>query len=474
MMWLSSLVRMLRTMLTDTPRGTSPADHTTVLIPAGEATDLYEPAETSQPDRAPRPRAGWRQVGPDLGYLLPGLPIAIVSFTVLVTGFWLGVGLVPLALLGLFVLTGTLAVGRGFAAAERKRIEWLERRSLGPVYYRQPIGSGFGRLVGPLRDRQLWRDFGHGVLVLPVRVITWSVAVTWVAGALGITYPLWAWSIPRGTGEGRINGLAELVFGWEAFAADVALNTALAVPFLLTLPYVLRGLAVVESGLARSLLTNQTAALRARAEELSRSRQAVVRAEAETLRRVERDLHDGPQQRLVRLTMDLKSAQRRLSDDPAAAAPLIDEALAQSEDALAELRALSRGIAPPILTDRGLVAAVAAAGGRSPIPVVLDLRIDAGTRLPAPVEHAAYFVVTEALANAAKHSGASRCEVSVSRDEQTLTVRVSDDGGGGAHLGKGHGLAGLADRLAGVYGRLQIDSSPGAGTTITATIPTDG
>jgi signal transduction histidine kinase len=439
---------------------------------AREATTVYESAETRPPVRPPRPRPGWRQVGRDLGYLFPGLLIAIVSFTFLVTGFALSVGLVPLALLGLFVLAGTLFVARGFAAVERRRVAWLERRAVEPAYYLSAKGTGFARVLGPYRDPQLWRDFAHGVLVLPVRVLTWSLTIVWTASSLMITYPLWAWALPRGEDEAQ--GLAELVLDWESFTADVAVNTALAVPFLVTLPYVLRGLAVVESALAWSLLTNQNAALRARAEELSRSRQAVVRAEAETLRRVERDLHDGPQQRLVRLTMDLKSAQRRLGDDPAAAAPLIEEALAQSEDALAELRALSRGIAPPILTDRGLPAAVAAAAGRSPIPVTLDVGIGDRTRLPASVENAAYFVVTEALANAAKHSGASRCEVSVWLAGDMLTVRVSDDGNGGAHLGKGHGLAGLADRLAGVYGRLDVDSAPGAGTTITATIPTAG
>jgi signal transduction histidine kinase len=459
-------------MLTDTPRGTSPVTHTTVAFPAGEATDVHEPAETGQPTRPPRPRPGWRQVGRDLGYLLPGLLIGVASLTVLVTGFWLGVGLMPLALLGLFVLSGTLIIARGFATVERRRIAWLERRPLDPAYYREQNGAGFARLTGPLRDRQLWRDFGHGILILPVRVFTWSLTISWTAASLMITYPLWAWSLPREDGD--VQGLAYLVLGWESYTADMLINTALSVPFLLSLPYVLRGLAVVESGLARSMLTSQTAALRARAEELSRSRQAVVRADAETLRRVERDLHDGPQQRLVRLTMDLKSAQRRLGDDPAAAAPLIEEALAHSEDALAELRALSRGIAPPILTDRGLAAAVAAAAGRCPIPVTLDVQIDTGTRLPSSVENAAYFVVTEALANAAKHSGAVRCEVSVSLSEDVLTVRVGDDGDGGAHLGKGHGLAGLADRLAGVDGRLHVDSSPGAGTTITATIPAAG
>jgi signal transduction histidine kinase len=427
--------------------------------------------EPSSAVRAPRPRPGWRQVGRDLLYLLPGLPLAVVSFTLLMTGFWLGVGLVPLALLGLFILLATLFTARGFAAAERSRVGLMERRRVGPAYYRRdPGGTGLSRILRRMRDPQLWRDWGHGLLILPVRVFTWSLTIAWIAASLMITYPLWAWSIPRG-GTDDANGLAELVLGWDSFAADVWVNTGLAVPFALTLPYLLRGLAVVESSLAWAMLTNENAALRARAEELSRSRQAVVQAEADTLRRLERDIHDGPQQRLVRLTMDLQSVQRRLGDDPAAAEALVKGALAQSQEALAELRALSRGIAPPILTDRGLKAALAAAAARSPIPTTLDVALDTGERLPSAVENAGYFVVTESLTNAAKHSGASRCEVSVRVDGEQLSVRVADDGRGGAHLGKGHGLAGLADRLAGVDGQLSVDSPPGGGTVVSATIP---
>jgi signal transduction histidine kinase len=428
--------------------------------------------EPSPVVRAPRPRPGWRQVGRDLLYLLPGLPLAVVSFTLLMTGFWLGIGLVPLALFGLFILLATLFAARGFAAAERGRVGLMERRRVGPAYYRRdPGGTGLSRFLRRMRDPQLWRDWGHGLLILPVRVFTWSLTITWIGGSLMITYPLWAWSLPRGPNDRDVNGLAELVMGWESYAADVWVSTALAVPFALTLPYLLRGLAIIESSLAWAMLTNENAALRARAEELSRSRQAVVQAEADTLRRVERDIHDGPQQRLVRLTMDLQSVQRRLSDDPAAAGALVEGALVQSQEALAELRALSRGIAPPILTDRGLKAALAAAAARSPIPTTLDVALDTGERLPSAVENAGYFVVTESLTNAAKHSGASRCEVSVRVDGELLSVRVADDGRGGAHLGKGHGLAGLADRLAGVDGQLSVDSPPGGGTVVSATIP---
>lgn len=420
------------------------------------------------PARPPRPRAGWRQMGRDLAYLLPGLPIAIASFAVLMMGFWLGVGLFLLALLGLVVLVLTLGFARGFAAAERGRVRLMEGRRVGPAHYRAPVGSPLARLVGYVRDPQLWRDFAHGLLVLPVRLFTWTLTVVWSACSLIVTYPLWAWSLPRSDED---QGLASLVFGWADPLGDVVVNTAIGIGFLATLPYVLRGLATLESALAWALLTNENTALRARAEELARSRQAVVQAEAETLRRVERDIHDGPQQRLVRLTMDLQSAQRRLDDDAASAAPLVGEALQQAQEALTELRALSRGIAPPILSDRGLHAALAAAVARCPVPTTLDVELGGRDRLPSPVENVAYFVVTESLTNVAKHSGASRCEVSVVLTGDTLHVQVADDGRGGAHQGKGHGLAGLTDRLAGVDGFLSVASPSDAGTIVDATVP---
>ena len=149
-----------------------------------------------------------------------------------------------------------------------------------------------------------------------------------------------------------------------------------------TLPTVVRWLTDVRALLARGLLTNQTAALRARAQQLAAARRAAVAAEAQTLRRLERDIHDGPQQRLVRLGMDLEAATRRLDDDPDRVRPLLAEALAQSREALDELRALSRGIAPPILADRGLGPALAAAAARWPVEVSLDVALDDGRRLP--------------------------------------------------------------------------------------------
>jgi signal transduction histidine kinase len=235
----------------------------------------------------------------------------------------------------------------------------------------------------------------------------------------------------------------------------------------------------MDAGLARALLSDESADLRARVDRLAVTRAAAVDAEARTLRKVERDIHDGPQQRLVRLTMDLQSAQRRLADDPAAAESLVTGALVHAQDALAELRALSRGIAPPILADRGLGAALAAAAARSPIPVSLDVRLDPEDRLAPSVENALYYIVVESLTNVAKHAEATHCSVTVEwhrpvgepASAEVIRAWVVDDGRGGAHVGKGHGLAGLVDRAAVLDGRVIVESPPGGPTVVFAEVP---
>jgi signal transduction histidine kinase len=298
------------------------------------------------------------------------------------------------------------------------------------------------------------------------------LTVTWTVGGAGeLCYGLWSWALPRDPGEKT--RLLEL-FGVSSQAADIAFNTGVGVLMLATAVPVVRLLVALHAGLARGLLTNRTAALKARTEALAAGRRAAVSAEAATLRRLERDIHDGPQQRLMRLNLDLETVARRLDDDPQQARPLVTEMLAQSTEALAELRALSRGIAPPILADRGLAAALSAAAARCPVPVSLDIELAEGARFAAAVESTAYFVATEALANVAKHAHASEVTVAVTADEQTLRVRVDDDGHGGAHPGKGHGLAGLIDRLAAVEGTMELTSPPGGPTVLTAEVPLSG
>src|SRR4051812_2048435 len=211
------------------------------------------------------------------------------------------------------------------------------------------------------------------------------------------------------------------------------------------------------------------AELRARVEELQTSRARLVEVSMGERRRLERDLHDGAQQRLVALSLQLGLARRKIDADPATGGRLLDAARGELSLALEELRELARGIHPAILTDRGLAPALQALADRAPVPV--DLHQMPENRLPAAVEAAAYFVVAESLTNVAKYSGAQHATVRVGGENGYAVVEVSDDGVGGADPAAGTGLRGLADRLAALDGRLDVQSPPGGGTVIRANIP---
>ena len=210
------------------------------------------------------------------------------------------------------------------------------------------------------------------------------------------------------------------------------------------------------------------AELRAKVEELRASRARIVESSDATRRRFERDLHDGAQQRLVSLALNMRLLRSRLEDTPELAGEL-DSARLELEQALDELRELARGLHPSVLTDRGLDAAVEGLARRAPVPVEVEVRVD--DRLPERIESAAYFVVAEALTNVAKYARASHATVALRRSDGTLTVEVADDGVGGADIASGSGLRGLVDRVAALDGGLDVRSSPGAGTAVVATIP---
>jgi signal transduction histidine kinase len=225
-------------------------------------------------------------------------------------------------------------------------------------------------------------------------------------------------------------------------------------------------------GAAASLaLANERleAELRAKVEELRASRSRMLRIGLEERRRLERDLHDGAQQRLVSMALNLRLARDRLHKDPASTERLLEGASNELEAALAELRELARGIHPAALTDRGLNTALELLGRRAPMPV--EFRALPEERLPEAVELAAYYVVAEALTNVAKYANASHAAVNLERHNGKLLVEVADDGVGGADPEKGTGLRGLVDRLAVIEGRLEVDSAPGGGTTVRARIP---
>jgi signal transduction histidine kinase len=219
---------------------------------------------------------------------------------------------------------------------------------------------------------------------------------------------------------------------------------------------------------AHALAVRRRSPLEERIDVLETTRAGAVDAAESELRRIERDLHDGAQARLVALGMSLGMAEQRLAEDPDGARRLLEEARAGAEEALRELRDLARGIHPPVLTDRGLEAALAALVARSPLPV--DLDVDLAERPPAAQETAAYFVAAEALANATKHAGASRVTVRIAREDGTLVVRVADDGRGGADA-RGRGLHGLAQRVAALDGRVTVSSPDSGGTVVEAVMP---
>jgi signal transduction histidine kinase len=227
----------------------------------------------------------------------------------------------------------------------------------------------------------------------------------------------------------------------------------------------------VIAGAASIALENERldAELRAKVEELRASRSRMLRVGLEERRRLERDLHDGAQQRLVSMALNMRLARDRMREDPGGAESLLDGATSELDAALEELRELARGIHPAVLSDRGLDAALETLARRAPLPVELQ-RVE-HDRLPEAIELAAYFVVAEALTNVAKYANATHATVNVERHNSKLLVEVADDGVGGANPENGTGLRGLADRLAVIEGRLEVESPRGRGTTVRAKIP---
>jgi signal transduction histidine kinase len=331
-------------------------------------------------------------------------------------------------------------------------------------------------------DPGLWLDAAHAVAVLPVVLVTSVVTgLWWFVGVATITFPLRnqpssGWQLPMSLYAGTAQSHIAVSLRLASWGQHVAFAAALGLLLLVTLPLVTRVCVAAQAGLGQALLWDASALYR-RIRGLEQERDtaraqavAAVSAEAAALRRLERDIHDGPQQRLVRLAMELGRAQHHFDTKPEAVRGALADAIVQAQEALEELRALSRGIAPPILADRGLREALTALAARSTVPAELDVDPLDG-RLDAAVEGAAYFVVAEALTNVAKHSHARRCAIGLRHDAETLRAWVTDDGMGGAALDKGHGLQGLDDRVRAAGGRLRISSPRGGPTTITAELP---
>jgi signal transduction histidine kinase len=409
-----------------------------------------------------------RRVLLESAYGLTALVLAIPSFTLVVVGLAAGLGTMVVAGLGLLVLVATAYVARGFAHVERLRLRsMLEVPAPLPSYLRAQPGDGRVRSVlTPLRDVQTWLDALWGVVSLATALLAFAVTVAWWAMALGgLSYWFWQRYIPY---EEENRGLAELLDLGDGRTAESLLNLAIGVFALLTLPWAVRLGARTHAAVARVLLCSRVEMV-GRMVQMEESRESAHRAEAQSLRRLERDIHDGPQQRLIRLGMDLGRARRQIADDPEQAAATIDAALAQTRETVEELRALSRGIAPPLLVDRGLAVAVREMASGQAIPV--DVTLEVRSELSQPVETAAYFVVAESLTNIAKHSQATHADVALQEADGRLVVTVDDDGRGGARPAPGRGLDGLRERLAGVDGTLVVVSPDGGPTRVRAEVP---
>lgn len=421
---------------------------------------LWEPYPEGPMSDAPRPF--WSELGRNSAYVFAGFPLALVGF--LGVTALASIGLATLVIwIGVPILTAMLLFARGVGSLERR---WLGRVLDRPVptpTYRTATGGVWARLTASWRDPQSWLDVLWTVVDMVVATFCFGVALVWWGGTLGTVagpVTLMLLRYPGPVHEAEMLGLP--VF-WNLVAQVIG-----GLVFAVTLPPVLRGLARLRSAVSRALLcarADQQAALRA----MTGSRDAVRRAEADALRRLERNIHDGPQQRLVRLNMDLARARRLAVTDPERAQQIITAAMEQAQDTLTELRQLSRGIAPPILVDRGLGAAVQEAAALSVIPV--EVGVTSPRDLPDHVQTAAYFVICEALTNANKHAAASHITVTSRLDGDDLVVTITDDGRGGASLAKGHGLVGLQDRVRGVEGRLVVDSPVGGPTMVQAVMP---
>jgi signal transduction histidine kinase len=374
---------------------------------------------------------------------------------------------------------GVLAPARWFADLERWRIATVRSLAAKATAGGRPRPKEI-----EASDPGLWLDVTHAVAVFPVALVTavitgvwWFVALGTATSALRAQFTTAGTLRPMTLYAGSAQTHIGISLGLTSPAARYAFGTSLGLLLLLTLPLLTRAFVAAQAGLGQALLWDESA-LHRRISGLEQERDtaraqtvAAVTAEAAALRRLERDIHDGPQQRLVRLAMELGRAQRHLDRRPEAARAALADAIAQTQEALEELRALSRGIAPPILTDRGLPAALTALAGRSTVPAEFEESALEAGRLGAAVETAAYFVVAEALANVAKHSQARQCAIGLRQSDGTLKAWVTDDGVGGAALAKGHGLRGLDDRVRAIGGQLRVTSPRGGPTTITAELP---
>jgi signal transduction histidine kinase len=406
------------------------------------------------------PRA-WAQ----LMYLTGGIPAQLAAPALLLAASLLAKPRWPLPLLFLVLVFLAVPV---FTWMQRHRLRVTAGTEIAPQPRIEDRWSVPG-MVAYARSAATWRQLGYHLLAAPALAAAAAAAFgTWLAGAMYTMVYAYAWSLPAESllrrGELPGTNLPNL-FG---VPVDVYLTGA-GIVLLAFAPALTAGVTALDAMAARALLgPSRTEELEHRVERLAETRAGVVDAADAERRRLERDLHDGTQQRLVSLAMNLGMARAQTATvDEAHEA--IAEAHEEAKAALAELRNLIRGLHPAVLEDRGLDAALSGVAARMPIPV--RVTVDVPRRPAATIEAVAYFVVSEGLTNITKHAQASQAEVFVQRTGDRLHIIISDDGAGGADPARGTGLAGLARRAESVDGTFEISSPPGGPTLLTVDLP---
>ena len=407
---------------------------------------------------------------------LAGVGGFLLTLVLLTTGFTVSASIIG-TVIGLLLITVALRVSRRLGSLHRRLLKrFLGHQVEAPLRF-QPGSGLLGRLDRRLRDRAAWRGVWYSLIKLPVAAVQLYAIVLTVFGLVDVSYPV-DWILFRHHSGGNLSPMAAVVpvpFGgqleihsflgtYPAAIAGAACVVAAA--------WLARGINAADRSLIRSLLGPSSMA--ERVSELERTRTLAVEDSAAALRRVERDLHDGAQMRLAALAMNLGMAREKLGEDDeqpegATVRELIDAAHRNAVDALADLRDLARGIHPPVL-DSGLASALATLAASSAIPASVTADIDPR---PAPaIETIAYFCAAELIANATKHSYANQIKIKINTERTgMLRLEVSDDGIGGADTARGSGLAGLAQRVSTVDGRIDMVSPAGGPTTVTIELP---
>ncbi len=429
---------------------------------AGQGPALVHVVQVGRPwlsvaSRALAPaRSWWVSV-----HLVLGLPVGAFTFLVVIVLVGAAGGLAPTLIVSIGAIVVLLRCARWFTSFQRSRFRVVLGVSIAEVPRPQADGW-FRRIVAELGSSSTWRQIGYHLLALPIGVVGFAVvSLGWGYGLAMSTVFAYAWTVPAG-------GLLHHVP--VAGPLGLAILTLAGLGVLAATTRLAQLLARIDVAAARCLLgPSRNQLLITRLRQVTESRAEVIDAAEAERRRIERDLHDGAQQRLVSLAMNLGMAQTQLTDIPEDTRAVIASAHDDAKQALAELRDLVRGLHPAVLDELGLDAALSGIAARSPLPVHIDVEVE--PRCSPRIEAAAYFVVSESLTNATKHSRATMVDIAVRRLGGWLHITVRDDGQGGAAPRPGGGLAGLARRVSSVDGHWRMDSPTGGPTVIEVELP---